>query len=94
MSNSMGAVANSIGAMAINLAVQTVLELEKKGECYTRDNQRYGKMKGHFSDKEYYFFKNGREVYRNSNRKNVIEFLALTYFNLKHLPKELKDQIQ
>ena len=69
--------------VAIGIAKQDVEQLDNIYELTTRDNMEYGRMRGHYAGGEYFFFKNGKELFRSSCRTKTINWLAKVYFNLK-----------
>jgi hypothetical protein len=66
---------------SINLARHDIDTLETIFEMTTRQESEIPHMRGHYAGNEYFFFKNGKEVFRSSDRASAINFLSAKYCN-------------
>ena len=67
--------------LAQKLAQDDIHKLEYIYEFTTRETYKHGKMRAHFCQGDYFFFSNGKEVFRSGVRQYAINFLADCYIN-------------
>lgn len=61
-----------------NLAIKDVTELENTKEKFMRQT-KIGSFVGHYAGGEYFFFQNGKELFRSQSKELTIKWLTNIY---------------